>query len=209
MRDFDKIYSAKAWGEEGNGSGTGSMIHTTVSVRNLFCDLIENHNVRTIVDVSVGGMLWWPDVLDKYSDVQFIGYDISRIKTRENSQRFSNRPNWKFCYADVTTKKDYPKPDLIVCRHTLNHLSTQDIIVAIENIKSSGSRFIGFTQHNVHELDSEEQILPDSPGCINYRPIDLLLPPISLSAPWLEIDDADGEDVQQNWQRKFCLWKTQ
>lgn len=206
MRNFDKIYERKSWGDEGNGSGTGSMMHTTVSIRSLIVDLIQNHGVKKIVDVSVGGMTWWPTVLEQFPEVEFYGYDISLIKTKENKERFSERKDWKFYFGDLVSKKDYPECDLLVCRHTLNHLSSEDVLKCIENLKKIKCRFLGITQHPINELEQEEQILPDTPGCIDYRPINLLVPPISMTEPWKEIEDADAEDIQINWQRKFSVW---
>ena len=207
MRNFDKIYERASWGHEGNGSGPGSMMHTTESVRSLFGDLIENHGVQKIVDVSVGGMLWWPSVLEKYPHVEFYGYDISLLKTKENKERFADKDNWHFYFSDVTTRKAYPDSDLLICRHTLNHLSASDVMKAIENLKSVKTGILALTQHPINQLETEERIISDEPGCINYRPINLLESPISLPSPWMEIDDADAEDVQIEWKRKFSLWK--
>jgi hypothetical protein len=207
MRNFDKIYERVAWGHEGNGSGTGSMMHTTENVRSLFEDLIENHGVRRIVDVSVGGMLWWPTVLEKHPEVEFYGYDISLLKIKENKEKFSDKPNWHFYFSDVTTRKEYPESDLLICRHTLNHLSSVDVIKAIKNLKNAKTKILALTQHPIDELNKEELIIADEPGCINYRPINLMIPPISMEEPWMEIDDADAEDVQIEWKRKFSLWK--
>ncbi len=206
-RNFDLVYERGLWGWEGNGSGTGSMMHTTVAVRDLFCKLIEEEGVSTIVDVSVGGMLWWPEVLEKYPHVKFYGYDISKTKTAENAEKYRDRVNWKFDVADVTTKMDYPKCDLLICRHTLNHLSAQDVIKSMVHLKVADARLLGITQHEVDDLFKEELITPDAPGCVDYRPIDLRRSPIAMPDPWLEIEDADAEDVQMEWQRKFCIWQ--
>lgn len=206
MRNFDKIYDNKLWGDEGNGSGTGSMMHTTVSIRSLIEDLIENHGVNTIVDVSVGGMTWWPTVLEKFPAVKFFGYDISLTKTQENKKRFAANKNWKFYFGDLVSKKDYPQCDLLICRHTLNHLTSEDVIKCLGNLQKVQHKFLGITQHPTNELEKEITILTNTPGCIEYRPINLLLPPISLPQPWKEIMDADAEDIQINWERKFSLW---
>lgn len=206
-RNFDAIYERGLWGWEGNGSGTGSMMHTTVAVRDLFCKLIEEDGVSTIVDVSVGGMLWWPEVLDRYPHVKFYGYDISSIKTEENRERFSDRPNWEFHVGDVTTKVDYPECDLLICRHTLNHLSSKDVIQSMKNLRNANARMLAITQHEVDEFYKEELISEDTPGCIDYRPIDLRRSPFNMPMPWLEIEDADAEDVQMAWKRKFSIWK--
>ena len=84
-RDFDEIYERGLWGWEGNGSGTGSMMHTTVAVRELFSKLIEENGVRSIVDTSAGGMLWWPEVLERYPEVKFYGYDRYGEATPESA----------------------------------------------------------------------------------------------------------------------------
>jgi hypothetical protein len=206
MRNFDKIYERKLWGEEGNGSGTGSMLHTTVSVRNFITDLIRNQGVRKIVDVSVGGMTWWPEVLNQFPEVEFFGYDISLIKTKENKEKFREKSNWKFYFADLVSKKDYPDCDLIICRHTLNHLCKEDVLKSIDNLKQVNYRFLGITQHAVNEIDIQKNIQSDTPGCIDYRPINLSEEPIGMPSPIMEVDDADAEDVQMNCQRKFSIW---
>lgn len=206
LRDFDKIYSRELWGWEGNGSGTGSMMHTTVAVRDLFERLIVEHGVRTIVDVSVGGMEWWPEVLDKHPEVKFYGYDISTIKTAENRERFKDRGNWEFYQGDLIDTT-YPACDLLICRHTLNHLLAIDVIRSLVNLKTSDAKLLAITQHEIDELFNEVPIAEDTPGCIDYRPIDLKKSPLNMPAPWMEIDDADAEDVQMAWLRKFSIWK--
>jgi hypothetical protein len=207
MRDFDKIYQNNYWGLEGGGSGTGSMVHTTVSVRKLFSFFIETQNVQTIVDVSVGAMAWWPLILDNFPHVNFYGFDISLSKIQENKERFSEKKNWKFYCEDLVHKQDYPESDFLVCRHTLNHLSSKDVILSIENLKLAKTRFLGLTQHPINQIDKEELMDETLEGCIDYRPINLLDPPISMSPPWMEINDADAENIQIGWERKFSVWK--
>lgn len=206
-RNFDHIYKNQLWGWEGNGSGTGSMMHTTVSVRELFERLMREQGVKKIVDVSVGGMEWWPEVLKKFPEVEFFGYDISSIKTAENIQRFSHHNNWKFYVGDVVEKADYPPCDLLICRHTLNHLSAEDVLRSIQNLTKADARMLGITHHEVDELHKEELIADGTIGCIDYRPIDLRKSLLNMSDPWMEIADADAEDVQMDWKRKFAIWK--
>ena len=206
VRDFDAVYERGLWGWEGNGSGTGSMMHTTVAVRELFARLIEEEGVRTIVDVSAGGMLWWPEVLEKYPEVKFYGYDISKIKTEENRAKFAHQKNWEFHVGDVTSTT-YPSCDLLICRHTLNHLSVTDVTKSILNLRKSDARMVAITQHLVDDFYNETLIADDTVGCIDYRPIDLRKSPLNMPEPFLEIDDADAEDVQMDWQRKFSIWK--
>ena len=206
IRNFDLVYEKKLWGWQGNGSGTGSMMHTTVAARELFERLITDHGVRIIVDASVGGMEWWPEVLEKHPEVKFYGYDISSIKTEENRERFKDRKNWEFYQGDLINTT-YPSCDLLICRHTLNHLSATDVIRSLINLKTSNARLLAITQHEVDELFNEVPIAKDTPGCIDYRPIDLKKAPLNMPDPWMEIDDADAEDVQIEWKRKFSVWK--
>ena len=78
---------------------------------------------------------------------------------------------------------------------------------SLNNLKNSDSKLLAITQHEVDELFNEVPIAQDTPGCIDYRPIDLMKSPLNMPAPWMEIDDADAEDVQRDWLRKFSIWR--
>ena len=145
-------------------------------------------------------------VLEKHPEVKFYGYDISSIKTEENRERFKARENWEFYQGDLINTT-YPSCDLLICRHTLNHLLATDVIRSLINLKTPNARLLAITQHEVDELFNEVPIAKDTPGCIDYRPIDLKKAPLNMPDPWMEIDDADAEDIQMEWKRKLSIWK--
>lgn len=209
MRDFNKVYERLCWTQYGNGSGIGSTLDETENIRSMISQFIVDNNVKVIVDTSVGGMAWWPFVLENHPKVTFYGYDISSVKIEENKKNFSHKKNWQFFTSDLVECISYPKSDLIICRHTLNHLTIDDIKSSLDNLINSNTRFIGLTTHPYQFIEYQIPIYQDTPGVLEYRPIDFSELNKNLGEPIIKIDDFKNEQSQNAYSCQFVIWKNQ
>ena len=57
---FAKVYETQLWGKDGGGSGYGSSLAATASLRASLVDLIARYKVQTFLDSSCGSMHWMP-----------------------------------------------------------------------------------------------------------------------------------------------------
>lgn len=53
---FSRIYDHKTWGDDGNGSGSGSTTSATKFTRLILEMLVHKYNIRTLIDAPCGAM---------------------------------------------------------------------------------------------------------------------------------------------------------
>lgn len=143
---FNRVYTTNRWSTAGNGSGPGSDPRFAQNAIKFLRGIIQRYQIRTITDVSCGGMAWWPLLLREFPKIKFYGYDISSVIIEQNKQRFANQPNWTFGVRNAITDK-FEVSDLMICRHTMMHLSISDAVRLLQNLISSKSRFLVLTSH--------------------------------------------------------------
>jgi hypothetical protein len=97
-------------------------------------------------------------------------------------------------------KDPLPKSDLIIVRDCLVHLSNKDVINAIKNIKSSGSKYLLTTTFTNLSLNSD--ILTGE-----WRPLNLLCAPFNLSNPLLVINENCTEGNGEYSDKSMALWE--
>ena len=153
--NFDKVYASKRWSDQGNGSGPGSALAHVKPIFDSLKQFIEQHEIKSIVDVSCGGFAWWPSFFDECKgDIAFHGFDIAETVIADNRCKF---PAYKFDVLDGTNPNTrYPLCDLIVVRHTLNHLSLKNARQLLQNVLCSGCEFVACTSHAVSENPLED-----------------------------------------------------
>jgi len=197
---FQKIWSANAWGKE-TKSGPGSLLKNTNSMRRVLDRVVNKVKMTlkkeslTLLDSSCGDMAWMPTFLENRTDVVFTGYDIVPGNVEGHKKKFYAKP-WKFEVHDIVADPIAGKYDIILSRHTLQHLKTGDIEKVIANFVQSGSKFLltsNFpTTRKNSELSEETQY--------RYRPVNLLLEPYFLPPPMCTSLDIKGENIH------IALW---
>ena len=99
---FSAVYNRKRWSTAGNGSGPGSTLKNTESVRKFIDALINKHQITSIVDVSCGAMCWWPSLLENHPDIQFYGRDVAGDLIQKLKQKYKHKENWEFEALDIS-----------------------------------------------------------------------------------------------------------
>lgn len=192
---FDRVYTTLRWTEAGNGSGPGSDVDATQDMAAGLLEFIQSNKIRSIRDVSCGGMAWWPGVLDQLPDVNFVGADVSKVVTDRNRARFANHADWCFVTQDARAKIP-ARADLIVCRQTLNHLWALEACDVVANLLPM-CRYLALTQDGrLYENPADSARKPlfgDDKTATRYAPLNLRLRPFFMPQPMVQIPDVDGQ----------------
>jgi hypothetical protein len=175
---FRYIHRANHWGSPESASGPGSELQDTAVLRRVLPALLDELQVRTLVDIPCGDVRWLRAIdlqLDEYRGFDIVPELIKRLQEERPI------PNGTFEVADLVGF-DLPRADAILCRDVFLHMPYRDIAGALRSVKSSGSRFLlASTYVGVHNVD-----MPAG----RARPIDLTSAPFSLPTPLRLIDEA-------------------
>lgn len=112
---------------QGHPCGRGSLFKNTAVIRALLQLIVEQYNIKSISDAGAGDLSWiehveWPH------QVVYVAYDLV--------------PRHETVYEFDITSEILPATDLILCRYVLNHLPPDLELIALENFKSSGSKYL-------------------------------------------------------------------
>lgn len=177
---FSSLYERKRWGDHGTVSGSGSDLAQTAIIRVEIAKLVGELRVRTMLDAPCGDYYWMQEMsmeLDCY-----IGGDIVPALITSNQSKYGNTKT-TFAVIDII-KDDLPKVDLILCRDCLVHLPLQASVSALKNFARSGSIYLLSTTYPGAITKNSALLITG-----NWRPIDLQLPPFSLSSPLRVINE--------------------
>ncbi len=110
--------------------GRGSTLKSTVLIRTLLPQLVEEYGFLTVADIGAGDMNWVDHVDWFAQDVIYYPYDIDP---------YDDRPIQFDCVEEVL-----PEPyDLVMCLYVMNHFTKEgEPSRALANIKRSGSRYL-------------------------------------------------------------------
>lgn len=170
---FTSIYDhPTGWGSKESKSGVGSELNSTKRLRQELNFLFLKYKINSILDVPCGDFNWFSQM--DLSDIKYVGGDIVKNLVEVNKTKF---PNFEFFHIDIT-KDNLIQSDLVVTRDCFVHLSNDNILRAIDNIKNSGSRYLlttSFTKfcENIDINDGE------------WREINLMIHPFNLKPIYL------------------------
>ena len=169
---FTQIYNTNYWNGKMSISGPGSdesQIQTIIASINY---LIKELNINTILDLPCGDFNWMKQV--DLKNVNYLGADIVDELIKINSQNFSSN-NIHFKVMNLISDQ-LPKSDLIINRDCLVHLSFENIYESLQNIKSSGSKYLLTTTFTKHK--------PNYDICTgDWRTLNLRIKPFNFPAP--------------------------
>lgn len=168
---FNRIYKKNLWFGRQSVSGRGSESTSVENILKTLPQIFKELDIKTIVDIPCGDYYWMKQI--EYNFEKYTGMDIVEELIKENNKKYSNNTT-EFICADIIKDK-IPKADLILCRDCFIHLSFENILKAIENIKKSNSKyFLTTTYKTGNNLNIYNG---------GFREINLLLPPFNYKAP--------------------------
>ena len=162
---FTNTYVNNGWTQDGSVSGLGSSLDYTENIRNVLVDIIKENHIKTIWDCSCGDWNWMKEIKDELPN--YIGNDIVDRLVEINNETYGS-DTIRFQCGDMLEELRKLKTmsiDLIICRHTLEHLPTQYAIDVVKEIhRVSKHSLITSNPNGNSEIDANGQ---------NSRPIDL------------------------------------
>jgi len=189
---FQHYFKANSWGSSESLSGEGSTIAYTENIRKELPVLVEQFNVRSILDAPCGDYNWF-GLIQWRSPMTYIGGDIVKPLIDRNISLFEG-PATTFKTVNICVDV-LPSADLWLCRDCLFHLSNRDIVLAIKNFLKSDIRYLLTTTHTTCTANKD---IPTG----SFRSLNLQLPPFSFCEPIAQIADwIEGFPV-----RYLALW---
>lgn len=166
---FEITYSHNRWGSEESRSGVGSQLNYTSNIRSNLERIITSYNIKSIFDCSCGDWNWMKHV--NLENVNYIGNDIVAELIEVNNKNYSSN-NIKFINSDcVTSLKNLEDKsiDLVICRHTLEHLELDYCVEVCGQIKRV-SKYALITSNNEKSQSVNSHLAADG---FSSRQIDL------------------------------------
>lgn len=173
-------------GQSDSKSGLGSSNEYTINIRNKLINFIKEKSINKILDTSCGDWNWMKTIKNVLPD--YLGLDIVKDIVNKNNELYSN-DNIKFIHTDflsyIKTQQD-KSFDLILCRHTLEHLPTEYNIEFLKECKRV-CKYLFVTGYN--DLRKDNVQVPNT----IYRPINLKLSPyLEILNPYYNHEFYDG-----------------
>lgn len=172
VETFTDIYEKNLWGSEESISGSGSELKSTKLLIQELPLLFSKFDIKSILDIPCGDFNWMKSV--DLCGASYIGADIVSPLIEQNRVKY---PNTDFRVLDLT-KDNLPKVDLVFVRDCLGHLSNENVLKAIDNIKKSGSKYLLATSFTKWNFNPEIQ--DGGWKCINLMIEPFFLNPIYL-----------------------------
>jgi len=188
-RAFEDIYEKFRWNSPDNSgesrSGEGSTLANTRLIRKALVDLLSALDVQTMLDASCGDWNWMKEIAHHLP--AYTGLDVTRSVIQANRRRYRTE-SVNFIHTDSLSflRKCGDKAfDLILLRHTLEHLPTAYNVPLLKEVRRC-ARHALVTSCKLYTEDTNRTT--DFGGC---KPINLLLAPYVelLGPPAREIDD--------------------
>lgn len=137
---FEKIYEQGRWGSSPEGaryfSGPGSLPRWTSGYERLVADLVEQRDVRTLVDLGCGDFQVAARILARCRrPVAYVGCDVAANVVAHDAT-VHGRPGVEFRCLDVT-RDPLPAGDLVMVREVFQHLSNRLVHAALANIRAT------------------------------------------------------------------------
>ena len=200
---FSHVYETQLWGKDGGGSGTGSSLAATASLRASLVDLIARYKVKSFLDSSCGSMHWMPLVAraahEADPDFKFTGSDAVCSLVKGHQAAFAADSAWMdFACVDGSHEPLPAGRDLVFSRDSLQHLPIASAYKFLHNVRQSGAKYLLVGSY----LTGGQRVTGGRNVDIaagDVYDIDLLKPPFNLRPAPLEIVKED------NPERKFML----
>ena len=175
---FTTIYNENLWsmGQNDSKCGVGSSDRFTKNIQKILLDIIQKYNIKNMIDTSCGDLNWMKHLFSVLN-CKYLGIDIVKDYINTNMKQFSSE-NIQFYHSDfVEYLKTLPdnSVDLILCRHTCEHLPNEYIMTFLNEAKRT-AKYLLLTTHR--DATQNIDVLPTKTP---YRPINLNLPPYSES----------------------------
>ena len=177
---FSHIYASGAWvmhEQQDSLSGVGSTRRATDELASQLASFLREVGCRRLVDIGCGDFNWMQRVA---GDFDYLGIDVVPRVVEENRARYG-KDGRRFICMDATREAIEPG-DVAVCREVLFHLSFEDGLRLMRNIRAAGFGHVLFTNDTSIWFNSDIR-------SGDFRRINLRRAPYNLPAPQRELRD--------------------
>jgi hypothetical protein len=175
---FTHTYESFAWGNVGGGSGAGSTVQFTVSLRAVLAKFIKENKVTSMYDAPCGAMEWTKvflrDIRLAVPGFKYRGVDVVAHVVAANQNTFANDPLTEIDVGDMTSDPVPGGFDMVFSRDALQHLTFKQIHGALRRFAESDARFV-----MIGTYPSSSNTALGQPG-FNHFDINLEAPPFNL-----------------------------
>lgn len=192
---FTYIHKNNFWGGNNSVSGEGSDNAQTASVRSALPNIFSAHKIKTLLDIPCGDFNWMKTV--DLAILEYTGADIVREIVDKNNSLFASA-NRKFLKLNLI-QDTLPQVDLVFCRDCLVHLSFADIHSSLENICSSGAKYLLTTTFT--ECEINEDIVSG-----DWRILNLMKYPFNFPDPLMLLNENCTEGNGTFLDKSLGLW---
>lgn len=183
---FETIYRENRWGSAESRSGNGSEMRYTAVIRRELPLLLRRLGVTSLLDIPCGDCNWMKEV--DLTGIKYIGADIVPDAVEHCRQIMPDR---EFLHLDLITDL-LPSTDAVFCRDCLGHLTPDQVLEAICNIKYTCTGYlITTTFPGLRENYSS--------GTGGWRYINPAIPPYNLGEPVEIINEGWGDKSLGVW----------
>lgn len=183
-------YREKYTGTE-SVSGPGSTLEFTAPLRDWLPIVIEKYFITSVLDAPCGDGNWMSHV--DLRGASYTGWDVDAEVIRSNRMNGNAPDPWgskRFQCVNMLTVSEFPKVDLIICRDWFIHIPDEHVVLVLNRMRASGSKFLCAT--NFPYDDNVVDTPYDEDGFF-YRPTNLENEPFNLSEPWAMVAEPGRE----------------
>lgn len=173
--------------------GKGSMLGETVHLRAEFGKLLQQLDVKTLVDAPCGDLNWMSQ--NDLSGIDYVGIDVDagRLAEAERHAIDFAAGSIRLIQADIL-KDPLPPGDAMLCRDFFQHISTPMVMRVLAAFLSSNIPWLLATSHDV---ETNEEI--DRIG--GFRRLNLFAEPFSFTATYQIGDPPNSGRILGAWPR--------
>lgn len=130
---FQKIHAENRWGDSESVSGAGSRIDVTEVFRGELERWLEEHQIRSLVDLPCGDFNWMR--LVRFPETMtYLGVDVVDALIATNQSQHG-RPGVSFTVADILTS-DLPRADAYLVKDLFIHFPNVAMAEAVERVRA-------------------------------------------------------------------------
>jgi len=168
---FTYIYKKRIWGKSESISGSGSSEQEAQQIISELPKLFEKYAIKSILDLPCGDFNWMKKI--NLDGIKYIGGDIVEELINKNQLNFSNE-NIQFQVLNVI-EDSLPDADLVLCRDCFVHLTNEQILMSLENIKKHNFNYLLVT--SFPKTNFNQNIMTGQ-----WRPLNMEISPFNLNS---------------------------
>lgn len=158
--------------------GSGSTLGYTKLLRDQLPKLVSDYGITSMLDAPCGDFSWM-SLVEFPKGFRYMGADIVEPMIQTNREK---HPEVDFRVLDISAD-ELPAVDMIFIRDCLIHLSNQDVLRVLDNLKASAIKYIMLTSYKPNHFSTNDIRTGE------FRGINMEAQPFNLPTPLIKIED--------------------